>query len=374
MRKRLSAASAALFVYAASFAAGAVRADVTVQEQTTFDLAVIKAHGTMTELTSADKQRRDNALHCEGFMSIFCGNSQSGEIVRLDRDVRWVLEPKKKEYREIAFLTPEQRQALQQEMQANIEKLKQCPAGKQAAPAPDTQKCQMTPPKFDLVQTDTHASLVGHDARLTQITMTESCANPDTGDSCDFQISMEEWLSQEQIAGLDDRRAFQKAYMHKLGLDEYGSLVQSQMQRFLAPYQESLKQLAGKVGDIKGYPLKSTVRIAFGGPHCAAAQNSQNGSASSSDSSTSSGGGLTGAVASKLGGLFAKKKADAPADSTPTASPLPAGMVQAAQFTVETQSITPGPIDPSQFEVPAGWKLITPEPNKKAQDVSCPST
>jgi hypothetical protein len=232
--------------------------------------------------------------------------------------------------------------------------------------------------------------------------MTESCTNPDTGDSCDFQIAMDAWLTQEQIAGLEDRRAFQKAYMHKLGLDESDALVQAQMRRFLAPYQESLKQLAAKAGDIKGYPLKTAVRIAFGGPHCAAAQKSQ---ANNGDSSGGGQNGL-GAVASNLGnklGGFFKKKTDSSSDassgassSSPSATPassgsastaagtaapgaapaaantLPAGMVQAVQFTVETQSITVGPIDPSQFEVPAGWKLVVPEASKK-EEVSCPS-
>jgi hypothetical protein len=369
MRTVLPAIATLLLATAVSNTA---HADVTIQEQSTFDLSIIKAHGTTTELTTADKERRDTAFHCEGLMSLLCGNAQSGQIVRLDRDLTWMLEPKKQEYREITFA---QSQAALQEAQANLEKMRQCPASKQTAPGPDTQKCQMSPPKFDLQQTDVHASLVGHDAKLTQVTMTESCTNPDTGDTCDFQIAMDAWLTQEQIAGLEDRRAFQKAYLRKMGLDESNGLVQSQMRRFLAPYQESLKQLAGKAGDIKGFPLKTSVRIAFGGPRCAAAQNNQ------SNGGDSSGGGL-GAVAtnlgSKLGGLFNKKKADTSSDSSAApasapASPLPPGMVQAAQFTVETQSITPGAIDPSQFEVPAGWKLVQPEPHK-AEQASCPSS
>src|SRR3974390_198574 len=62
------------------------RADVTVQQQTQFDFAIIKAHGTTTESTTTDKRRSDSDMHCEGFMSMFCGNTQSGEIVRLDRN------------------------------------------------------------------------------------------------------------------------------------------------------------------------------------------------------------------------------------------------------------------------------------------------
>lgn len=379
MSSRRSVAAVALFCML-PLGAGA---DVTIVEQSTFDFSIIKAQSTMTELTTADKQRRDNAVHCDGFMSLLCANAQGGEIIRLDRDVEWTLEPKKQEYRETPFMTAAQRQAAMQEAQATLEKMKQCPAAPQStAPAPNTSKCQMSPPKFDSNQTETHATLLGHDARLTQVTMTQSCTNPDTGDTCDLLIGMDTWLTQEQIAGLEDRRAFQQAYLRKLGLEDAGPMVQKQMRQFLAPYAESLKQLAGKAGDFKGYPLKTAVRIAFGGERCAAAQKQQNAAAGGDGASTAqsspslSSGASLGSVASSLGGklvggLFAKKKQDTAA---PSSSPLPPGMVQAANFTVETTAITPGPIAPAQFDIPAGWKLIPPPAKTAAKDFTCPKT
>lgn len=378
--RRTSLFSTSLIAAAAALGAmtpGAAHADVTIVEQSTFDLSILKAHGNATELTSTDKQRRDSAFHCEGFMSLLCGNTQTGEIIRLDRDVRWSLEPKKQEYRQTPFLTPAQRQAAEQQAAATLEKMNQCPAAQRStAPAPDTQKCQMTPPKFDLVQTDQHATFAGHDARLTQLTMTQSCANPDTGDSCDFQLGMDAWLSEDSIAGLDDRRAFLKAYLHRMGLDSSDSVIQGQMRKFLAPYEASLKQLAGKADALKGYPLKSAVRIAFGGPHCASAQGKQNdagaGDSNGGQAPPTSLGAVAGNLGGKLmGGLF-KKKAD-PASDASQSNSLPPGMVQAAQFTTETQSITAGPIAPAQFDIPAGWKLVTPEPRKE-KEFSCPST
>ena len=44
------------------------------------------------------------------------------------------------------------------------------------------------------------------------------------------------------------------------------------MKQFLAAYQDGLRQLTSKSADLKGFPLKTTVRIAFGGEHCAAAK------------------------------------------------------------------------------------------------------
>src|SRR5262249_18529344 len=244
-----------------------------------------KAHGTATEYVTADKERRDSAMHCEGFLSLVCGNAQSGEIVRLDRDLTWTLDPKHKEYRETPFPTAAQREAALQQAQAAMEKLKQCPAA-QKTPAPDTSKCQMSPPKFDARQTDKHATFAGHDARLSQLALTQSCKNPETGDTCDFVIMLDTWLTQDQIAGLDERRAFQKAHLQKLGLDEASSMVAKQMRQFLAPYADSLKELGEKTKDFKGSPLKTAARIPCGGPQGAAAKQTHRGPAGGGNTMT----------------------------------------------------------------------------------------
>src|SRR5215475_4560463 len=131
----------------------AARADVTVQQKATFDLAIIKANSSSTEYTTLDKQRRDSDFHCEGFMSMFCGNQAGGQIIRLDKDVEYTLEPKKKEYLERRFPTAAEREAFAAKMRANLDKLKSCPAAQQQTAAPDTSKCEMSPPKFDVKQT-----------------------------------------------------------------------------------------------------------------------------------------------------------------------------------------------------------------------------
>jgi hypothetical protein len=84
-----------------------VHADVTITQKTNLDVAsLISSHGASTLSSIADKQREDTESYCEGVMSIVCGNLQGGEIVRLDRDLTWYLEPKKKIYREHVFATP----------------------------------------------------------------------------------------------------------------------------------------------------------------------------------------------------------------------------------------------------------------------------
>ena len=397
----------------AGLTATAAIADVTIQQQTSFDFSLFKAHGTASEYTASDKQRRDSDLQCEGFMSMLCGNAQSAEIIRLDRDVRWTLEPRKKEYRESAFPTEAQRLAAQQQAQATLQKMQQCPAMQGASSAPDTSKCQMSAPRFDVKQPGTHASFAGHDAQLTQIALTQSCTNPQTGDVCDFMFAFDEWLTQDQLDGLADRQAFQLDYAHKMGLDAADAGLQKQVRQFLAPYADSLKQLSGKAADLKGFPLKTTMRIAFGGPRCGAAKSqpqsagsdnvvanagqaagdaaagsapgaagSAAGTAAANTAGNNAGGSALSSAASAfgsklVGGLFQKKQQDAaaPGAAAPaTANALPPGMVQAAQITIETTAITPGTVPAAQFDIPPGWKLVQPDAARAGQkEFTCPT-
>jgi hypothetical protein len=401
----------ALLALAFGLGAEASYADVAVQEQTIFDLSLIKAHGNSTELTSGDKQRRDSELHCEGMMSLLCRNAQSGEIIRLDKDLTWMLDPKNKEYRESRFATPAERQAAEAQVQATLEKIKQCPATRQPASAPDTSKCQMSPPKIDAHLTDQHATFAGHDTRLSRLSLTQSCHNPETGDTCDFLITLDSWLTQDEIAGVADRKAFREAHMRKLGLSDPNSGMQQQLRQFLAPYRDSLKELTAKADDFKGYPMKTAFRISFGGAQCAAAKNAPPagaGSATLADAGTAAGqaaagstasaagsaagqaagaaagngiaGGILGSAASAFGsklasGLFSKKSAAPPPAAPAVATDAPPNMMQFAQFSVETTSISAAPIPAEQFDVPAGWKLVTPKAAKgEAKEFSCPKT
>jgi hypothetical protein len=383
----------ALLTLAFGLGAAAAHADVAVQEQSTFDFSLIKAHGNSIELTSGDKQRRDSELHCEGMMSLLCRNAQSGEIIRLDKDLTWMLDPKNKEYRESRFPTAAERQAAEAQVQATLEKIKQCPATRQpASAAPDTSKCQMSPPKIDAHATDQHATFAGHDTRLSQLSLTQSCHNPETGDTCDFLITLDSWLTQDEIAGVADRKAFREAHLRKLGLNDPNSGMQQQLRQLLAPYRDSLKELTAKADDFKGYPLKTAFRISFGGAQCAAAKNappSGAGSATPADAGTAAGqaagaaagnsipGGILGSAASAFGsklagGLFSKKSA-APPPTAPAAADTPPNMMQFAQISVETTSITAAPIPAEQFDIPAGWKLVTPKAAKgEAKEFSCP--
>ena len=59
-----------LFGAALVSVAGIAFADVTIEEKTSMELPIFKAHGNATENFTVDKKRRDYEFHCEGMMSM----------------------------------------------------------------------------------------------------------------------------------------------------------------------------------------------------------------------------------------------------------------------------------------------------------------
>jgi hypothetical protein len=376
MKEALIAAAALVLV------ALPAAADVTTQESIALDAAgVVKMHGSTTEMTTSDKQRKDSEFHCEGFMSMFCGNARTGEIIRLDKDLAWQLRPDKKTYLETPFPTPEERAVAQQKMQEELDKIKQCQQQQQSKrPAQsrgDTSDCDLSPPKVDMRTTDEHVTIAGHDTRKSSVKMSQTCTDKKTGDVCELVYGFDVWLSADQLEGVADKSAFQRAYMTKMGLDLNGPQLKGLTQQFMAQYAGTLKEMSAKAASLKGYPLRTTFRLIMGGDHCASAQSDAN-----DNSGGGGGGGLSGLAANAggklLGGLFAKKNAAGANDSTQgaiaanAAPPLPDGYAQVIAFTMETTAVTTAPIAPEQFDLPAGWTLEQPKANK-SRDFSCPT-
>src|SRR6185437_9995073 len=142
------------------------RADVTVGQKTSMSLGGINIDVNSVERTSADKQRSDSTVTCHGLLSLFCHGVEGGRIVRLDKQLEWELQPRKKLYSERPFPTAAQRAAAQQELEAAMEEMKKCPMpqaqGPSQASAPDTSRCQLSSPVLNVTPTGEHATILGH--------------------------------------------------------------------------------------------------------------------------------------------------------------------------------------------------------------------
>jgi hypothetical protein len=390
-------------------------ADVTVEQQTSMSLGGINIDITSTERTSSDKQRRDSETKCHGLLAMFCRDVQGGEIVRLDKQLEWNLEPKKRLYTERQFPTAEQRALAQAKVQEVMDQMKKCPMPQgtpTAQTAPDTTSCSA--PQTDVKSSDEHATIAGHDTHKSSIVMSRTCTDPKSGDICQMDYGFDVWLTGDQIPGVDERQTFDKNYLAAQGLDPSNPRLQGMMSQFMAPYADSLKQLQSKSGDLKGYPLRTTFYMAFGGPHCGKAHQAQTQQTQAQAGGSGHAGGFlhglaSNAVSGGLNGLFHRNvniptasvggevaagavnqtagvatnaAADAAGNAAAGAAAPPQGgaaagpssdKVRMVALTTETTSISTSSIASDQFEIPAGWQLQVPkEQQEKQQQFTCP--
>jgi hypothetical protein len=411
-RSRTRATTLALTLATASalaVLAPLARADVTVGQKTSMAIGGINIDIDSVERTTEDKQRNDSTVSCHGFLSLFCRGMEGGRIVRLDKQVEWELQPKKKLYTEHPFPTPEQRAEAQKNLEAAMEEMKNCPMpqspGASQTAAPDTSQCQLSSPVLNVNATDEHATIAGHDARKTNVVMSQTCTDAKTGDVCEFDYGFETWLTQDEIPGAEERSAFVKKYLAAQGLDPNNPQLQHSVQQFMAPYAEQLKQLQGKAADLKGYPLRTTFYVAFGGPHCGKAkQAAQQQQASSSAPSMhslvahafagglsglfhrgaaaintgSAGGAAAAGAANETAGPAASAAANSmtpqsPAGGSATAAPAPGALIRVISLTTETTSIDTSSIPSDEFEIPTGWQLQPQKPAMTSDKPRCPT-
>jgi hypothetical protein len=144
-------------------------------------------------------------------------------------------------------------------------------------------------------------------------------------------------------------------------------------------------QLADKMRDIEGYPVKTSFALAIGGPQCQLAQEAREAGAglptgadvgeaaartageiagrqAAQEAGQSALGGIAGQVGGRIAGaLFRRKKEErqeAPAEepAQTTAPAAAAGMLPIITITSELVSVSHSPVDPGVFEVPGGFK------------------
>ena len=392
-------------------------ADVTVQEKMSLDVSILKAHTTETNYYAGEKKRHEYLFACDGMMKFLCGKQKNLDIERVDQGVSWRIDDKQRTYLESGLISPEQAQTAVRQQQAAYEKLRSCPAARSAGP--DISKCEMSEPQIAVTKTGDHAMLLGHDTQRTNITLSQSCKVRQTGEECQLAYEFDVWLTQDKIDGVADRRAFEQAYLKKQGMSG-DAMANPTLARAMAPYADSFRKLSAKSGDLKGLPLRTRFRFAYGGAHCRAGGAPDNGGApsvagsagasarSSAESSTTSaagwstsesversaGSGPAGYIAgstagafarSLVGGMFAKHRAaestTAATSATPTApsdATITTGTGQTLQtfadMTIETVSIDATPVPPARFEIPAGYKKLTPAPSKTDETPSCPNS
>ncbi len=378
IRTMRSTAVAALGI-TLGLAVGIAQADITIERSTSVEgvgaMALANMTGTSRTIISGDKSRTDTDTKMSSkFVGFLARNAAgpSAEIILLDQDKLYHLNINKKEYTETTF---EQMHAQMQKAseQMNSNEAKQ---PSQQPSAVDQSKCTWLPPKVSVNKTGEKAQFAGYDSERVTITASQPCQDKETGSICEVVLVVDEWMAAGFTESAEVRK-FYGAYAKKMGMDPSSSEDVSQRAKLMfSQYKGIWTEVASKMQNVKGYPVRSSFTLALGGAQCKdsnaqPAQSSQSQSNQSPsgqpDESPSGPAGMAGLVAGKLGGLFHKNKSDAdapPAQTAPAAQPAPAVTPvvvpegDVALMTVSSQliSVSNSAASADAFMVPAGFK------------------
>ena len=339
----------------------AAQADVTMQEQMTLGgagmMKMANMSGTTTTTISGNKARTESNMQFEsGLMRTFARGAGGPhvEIVRLDQDKIYSLDPKKKTYTETTFA---ERRAM---MQQAMDRMNQSQAQQQQQTSGvDESECEWSEPKSDIKRTGERVLIAGFQAEHVTVSASQSCTNKKTGDVCDFGLALDQWIAPSFEAS-SETKAYQQAYAEKLGLGsaasrDFAERAQSSFGRYKGLWAELGKRMAEI--PVKGYAVKSGFSLGVGGPQCKSAQEQQQAQGSQQQQQRP---GLGGALGGALGGMFGKKKKQQehePAQQQAAPPPTMAGgLMPLMNMGTELVSITRDAVAPTSFEVPSDYK------------------
>lgn len=332
----------------------AAQADITMEENMSVSgaglMKMANMSGRTTTTISGDRARTDSDLQFESGMmrALARGAGQSTEIVRLDQDKVYELNLKKKTYKETTFA---ERRALMQQAMEQSQKAQA--SQQQATSGVDESQCEWSDPKAEVKKSGEKATIGGFAAERVTITATQACKDKKTEQVCEFGLALDQWLAPDFEASAETL-AYQRAYAEKLGLTASSSRDFSERaQSMFGRYKGIWTEVAAKMKDMKGYPVKSSFGLGVGGAQCQSAQQTQ---ASGGPAEPPS---LGGALGGALGGMFGKKKEAA--QPAPTAAPiaLPDGMMSLMTVSTELVSVNRNAASPQTFEVPGDFKKTT---------------
>jgi hypothetical protein len=330
----------------------AAQADVTMQEQMSLSgagmMKMANMSGTTTTVISKDRARTESNMQFESaMMRTFARmGGPHVEIVRLDQDKIYSLDPKKKTYTETTFA--EQRAKMQQAM----EQMNKAQASQQQGTSGvDESECEWSEPRSEVKRTGEKALIAGFQAEHVTITASQSCKNKKNGQVCDFGLALDQWIAPGFEASAE-ATTYQRAYAEKLGLGtassrDFAERAQSMFGRYQGIWGEVGKKMAEL--NLKGYAVKSGFSLGVGGPQCQSTQQTQAQGGPQSPPS------LGGALGGALGGMFKKKQEQPQAQAAPPPT-MAGGLMPLMSMSTELVSISRDAVNPQTFEPPADYK------------------
>jgi len=284
------------------------------------------------------------------------------EIIDLDKETITQIDVQKKTYTVMTFAQ------MKQAIENARAQMQQQAAAQQPQPAanPDAQNVKLS---FDAKVRNTGAQkqISGLESDESILTLTVNATDTQTQQSGSMALTNDMWMV-PAIPGYEQIRDFYERFGAKMSDATVG--LGFDFSRMFAQNPgagQAVSQMAEEMKKLKGVPIMQVMRVGTttnGQPLPAASEAPL--PPDSSSSSPSAGqvakAGLGSAISSRLGGFGFGKKKDTSQDQNANQNANTAQTQQANAILMETQITTSNfssaPVDPSHFDVPAGYKQV----------------
>lgn len=312
------------------------------------------SESTVVEKLSGLKKHEKSSVKMTGsvggFLSRIAGDMGSDVITVIPRDVVWTLDHKKKTYIESRITLPKGKEEPSgRAEETKAEETKQ-----------ETSKVRVIRNEISVKETGEKKTVNGFDCSRYVITWLIETENIDTGERAKTTMTNDLWNTPET----KETRALQKeelefavAYMKKMGLDisaedagKFGmAAVAGMFGEDDRAVQEKLKELQEKMAKVKGYPIVTALKwvTETSGPPRQAPKEQAETESEDAD--------LSGGIGGLLGGLARKTVKQKASESVKDGR-----KEENVLFDVysEIKRIDVSSIPASDFEVPAGYKML----------------
>ena len=335
-------------------------ADVSIKHNTRIEGVGLMKFMNMSIVSetavSKDRARTDTQMNADSRMVRMFAGKGSTEIVRLDLDTVYTLEPDKKRYSEISLA----------QQRAEIEKAmadaRTAQAGQPQNPAGlDESNCEWSEPETEVIRYDDRETVAGFSAERLTITASQSCTDrKNPAQVCRYRLAMDQWLSPEMPGG-EELLDYYRAYSERLGFDVSRSRDFAQRaESMFSGYQDIWQEVVAQMQEVNGYPVKSSFALAIGGPQCGMADQPSLGEVETPSVGQSVGRAVGGSIGGAIGGLFGRKKKEAeeaaPVETKPEQVTTVDGLQPFLTISSELISASTGSVSADQFTVPAGYR------------------
>jgi hypothetical protein len=205
----------------------------------------------------------------------------------------------------------------------------------------------------------------GLDSKEAIMTMTMTATDTQSQQSGNMAITNDMWMVPEipgynQVRDFYMRMALKMADASTIGLGYDFSKMLAQN----PGAGQALGQMAGEMQKLDGVPVMQVMRMGTtmnGQPLPAASEAPTPAEPDGPSKGDVAKAGLGSALSSRLGGFgFGKKKQDPPPDQNPGQNGAQPTSAILMETQITTSNFSSAPVDPSHFEVPAGFRLVEP--------------